>query len=305
MRFALDDKGNRIEASYTNQTAFCPGCNSIVLGRKGAIKQPYWCHEKKDCDSWYKDDPITQWHLDWQNEFDKKYQEVTIVDRSSNSKHRADVKLPNGNTIEIQNSPLSSNKIIEREEFYGRNNLIWILNGSNLFKQCKLSYHLLPKKNEFSILFADYIPEFDNYDLDEFNEIFYESKVFEIVKEQKYDIKHLTSNGHYHFFIFSLPEDFSNLTSEIEHEIRNLFISLYGYKRVNHYNNHFDSQYEYRSKDVFSSVKLEKKYWPKSIDFMECPVYIDNIHGLHDDYLYHLQSNRIVHKTEFIVELKN
>ena len=35
MRYAIDNKNNKIEVSSSGQLAFCEGCNSAVKGRKG------------------------------------------------------------------------------------------------------------------------------------------------------------------------------------------------------------------------------------------------------------------------------
>ena len=41
--------------------------------------------------------------------------------------HRADIRQPEGNVIELQHSPISPKEIQEREEFYGE--MVWLLDG--------------------------------------------------------------------------------------------------------------------------------------------------------------------------------
>jgi competence CoiA-like predicted nuclease len=100
--------------------AFCPACNGIVLAKCGEIVSHHWAHEKLDCDTW--SEPESDWHIRWKSEFPKDWQEVKI------GNHRADVKTPTC-VIEFQNSPISSQEIQEREQFYGR--MVWVVNGES------------------------------------------------------------------------------------------------------------------------------------------------------------------------------
>ncbi|MFE3872208.1 competence protein CoiA family protein [Flavobacterium sp. ZS1P70] len=109
MKFAVNDKNLRIEVSHSGEKAFCPGCNSIVIGNKGEVKDKYWRHKAKECDSWYE--PTTLWHLSWQNYFPLKNQEVILKDPENNVLHRADIQLGNGLVIEVQNSPIKPEEI--------------------------------------------------------------------------------------------------------------------------------------------------------------------------------------------------
>jgi len=98
----------------------CPLCNENVIPKCGTIKVWHWSHLKDtECDSWGEGE--TEWHLSWKNEFPKEQQEVII------KPHRADIKTQNGVIIELQNSPISPENILERERFY--KNMIWLING--------------------------------------------------------------------------------------------------------------------------------------------------------------------------------
>ncbi len=122
MQWARDHRGIRKRAG-PGELASCPGCGKPVTAQCGQIYRPHWQHVScKDCDTWYE--PESEWHLGFKDRFLDPFQEVTI------GPHRADVHLPGGLTIELQNSPLGVVEIFEREKFYG--NMIWIVNA-NLF----------------------------------------------------------------------------------------------------------------------------------------------------------------------------
>lgn len=46
-------------------------------------------------------------------------------------KHRADIRTKSGKIIELQHSYLSPHDVAERENFYGRRNLVWLFNVSD------------------------------------------------------------------------------------------------------------------------------------------------------------------------------
>lgn len=145
----------RIKAS-PKQKAICELCNQEVISKCGSIKIWHWAHKKKFiCDSF--GEPETKWHYDWKKMFPEENQEIIIKecisDYCNNKKyshnhlnkfnhgdcvdcifksHRADIRTKNGIIIELQNSPLSSEKIIEREKTYKK--LIWIINGETIAK---------------------------------------------------------------------------------------------------------------------------------------------------------------------------
>jgi len=131
MKWALKND-ERILAEPKSK-AKCPICNDEVISKCGSIKIWHWSHKaNKDCDNWYE--PETEWHLNWKNEFPKECQEFTM------GKHRADIRTNDRWIIELQNSSISSEDIIEREKYYKR--MIWLLNGETLGKGL-----ILKKKN--------------------------------------------------------------------------------------------------------------------------------------------------------------
>lgn len=119
MDFALNEH-NQVIAAQPGLIGFCPICKEKLTPKCGSLRIWHWSHKKRDCDSW--SEPETEWHRDWKNRFPKEWREITVKN------HRADVLIPNGKIIEFQNSPLSIEKIKEREVFYG-SPLLWILNG--------------------------------------------------------------------------------------------------------------------------------------------------------------------------------
>jgi len=138
MRYALNNKNRRIEVSYSTEKAICPICRKIVYGKKGEFKIKHWAHLAYNCDEWYE--PVTEWHLWWQNKFPEKNREVYL--KKDFEIHRADILLENELVIEVQNSPIKPKEIEKRERFYGENNMIWILNGENLAKKSEINFHL-------------------------------------------------------------------------------------------------------------------------------------------------------------------
>lgn len=140
MRFALNGQGEKIEVEFSGQRATCSCCDHEVVGRHGKIRPKHWYHKSlKECDLWHE--PITAWHLEWKNYFQKKNLEVELKDSQNKTSHRADIRLDNGLVIEVQNSPIKIEEIEQREKFYGNEKgLIWILNGKTLLKKCELSY---------------------------------------------------------------------------------------------------------------------------------------------------------------------
>lgn len=137
MKWAI--KNNEKILATPKQKAGCPICNSEVISKCGKIKIWHWSHlSNKDCDDWYE--PESEWHRSWKNEFPKEQQEFTM------GKHRADIRTSQRYIIELQNSSISSNEIIEREEYYKR--MVWLLNGNKLAKGLNLRIRSKPSQQK-------------------------------------------------------------------------------------------------------------------------------------------------------------
>ncbi len=133
MQFAVTDKGQKIKA-FPDGRAICPNCKSIVIAKCGELNIWHWAHDNlKNCDSWTYE-PKTEWHLKWQSFFKEEQTEV-YINRFSQY-HIADIYTDKGLVIEIQNSPISSTEIFERENFYDK--MVWVINS----KEFKHNLHL-------------------------------------------------------------------------------------------------------------------------------------------------------------------
>lgn len=127
MLFANNINGDKIEAE-PNSKAICPMCNQKVISKCGEIKVWHWAHKSLiDCDSWGEGE--TEWHINWKKLVDKKFCEI------KKGNHRIDIFI-NNKVIELQNSPIQSYDIFERENFY--KNMIWLFNGETFGKNLDL-----------------------------------------------------------------------------------------------------------------------------------------------------------------------
>lgn len=131
----------RIQATPKDKAA-CPLCKEEVISKCGLIKRWHWSHKSNsDCDSWGEGE--TEWHIGWKDSFPKEWQEVVIEN------HRADIQLPSGTILELQNSPMSPEEVNERELFY--KDMIWMINGetfaTGLYLRDKTTYFSFVWKN--------------------------------------------------------------------------------------------------------------------------------------------------------------
>lgn len=303
MRFALDKDNNKIEVSSSGQRALCACCESEVIGRYGKIRPPHWYHKSLlDCDSWYE--PITPWHVNWQDRFSEELQEVGLKE-SDGTIHRADVRLENGLVIEVQNSPIEIEEIKQRERFYNQSGkLIWILNGANLLKKSKLFYKTKNKGCYIKIELPHYC-DVPGYSFDEICEDFLSSSSLEKIKKHK----HFDRLDIYrsHTFTIHFNNNININIEKAEDYLKDVFsqlvISCYNENALKvlvnieftTYNKEFTSHF---------NVRLEKKYWRQFINEMRSPVFIDNLEGLKLGDLYWYQDNRVLSISEFCRLLK-
>lgn len=111
--------------------ATCPQCGSEVIAKCGSIKAWHWAHKADDCDIWQE--PMTDWHWNWQGLFPEDSREVVITKRCVS--HRADV-VTGKTVIEFQHSSISPDEIWERESFYGR--MIWVFDAIDAVENNRL-----------------------------------------------------------------------------------------------------------------------------------------------------------------------
>lgn len=97
----------------------------------GTIKKPYFRHS---CHEDYYKCSKTQWHLDWQQQFDSNTTEICFNKLNNQIKdRRADIYLKEHNVIvELQHSQITINEIRERKHDYNIHNLeiLWIIDGN-------------------------------------------------------------------------------------------------------------------------------------------------------------------------------
>ena len=118
----------------------CPICVTSLIAKCGKIKIWHWAHQNLlECDHWWE--PISQWHLDWQNLVEPQYREVVI------GNHRADIQLSNRQVIELQKSTMTEEEVNERELFY--EDMIWIFEGSKFLERFKMYHKISKVGNEY------------------------------------------------------------------------------------------------------------------------------------------------------------
>jgi competence protein CoiA len=104
----------------------CISCGKEVIAKCGKIKIHHWSHKSlRECDSWWE--PETSWHREWKNKFPEEFREISFTDNVSGESHRADIHTKSGVTIEFQNSPISTQELQSRENFYSQ--LVWVVNA--------------------------------------------------------------------------------------------------------------------------------------------------------------------------------
>ncbi|SDE00015.1 Competence protein CoiA-like family protein [Mucilaginibacter pineti] len=125
-----------IRVPETGLKGYCPGCGNPVTAKCGFIKIHHWAHLKHmDCDRWWE--PMTQWHLDWQDNFPKEWREKIFRNEITGEFHRADIQTPEGITIEFQHSHLSTGELLSRNNFYKK--LIWVINAQSFKNNIRLN----------------------------------------------------------------------------------------------------------------------------------------------------------------------
>ena len=168
-RYAIID-GIRTDIVDVAQGAhgICPLCRNELVSRKGTIRNWHWAHVAgRSCDEWYE--PKGEWHRVWQDCFEKSWQEVPVSKQVNGieKRHIADIKTSNGWTIEFQYSHLSTNDILERQEFYGE--MVWVVSGIRLERDRRMGEDLMkytqsfesPEGLKYVVARVDDLPRYD------------------------------------------------------------------------------------------------------------------------------------------------
>lgn len=127
-----DDK--LIEAIPRNYGAVCPGCLKEVIPVCGPIYIHHWRHINGNCI--YHTEPETEWHRQWKKTALNLEMNIEVPFHFNGIYKRADIYDPKTNTvIELQHSPMSEDKILERTIFYINNgiNIRWIFDYTRRF----------------------------------------------------------------------------------------------------------------------------------------------------------------------------
>ena len=131
---ANDFNGNTIFIDEANKDSkyFCPACNEpLILKIFGTKKRHCFSHfpKTKCCDNW-KYEPMSEWHLNWQNNFKKENREIWI--KGENESHRADISI-NNTVIEFQHSRISNPEFNKRNQFYAScgKEIVWVFDMRN------------------------------------------------------------------------------------------------------------------------------------------------------------------------------
>ncbi len=142
MLYALNSSGNKvyIDKTIRNEKYFCPVCGSELVCKFGDVKIHHFAHQRNTIckDSWHYD--MSEWHFEWQNLFEDKYQEV--VKSNNGVKHRADILIEETKTvIEFQHSSLSYDEFEDRNNFYKElgYKIIWIFDCEEAYKKGDIS----------------------------------------------------------------------------------------------------------------------------------------------------------------------
>jgi len=127
--FWANKDGQRVGAQPGNRGE-CPCCHGTVLAKCGEIVSWHWAHETNDCDPWYEAE--SAWHRRWKGFFPDDWQEAVI------GRHRADIRTPKF-ILELQASSISSDEIVEREQFYAdHGGMLWLLKGADFAENFEL-----------------------------------------------------------------------------------------------------------------------------------------------------------------------
>jgi competence protein CoiA len=108
--------------------------------KKGQLNTHHFAHVAgAACDAWRSSDTVGPWHRAWQSYCNDDALERRI--EREGFYHIADVyNSDNGLVMEVQHNPMSYQKAMERETFYG--NMLWMLDAT---------------QQEFSLLTEDFV----------------------------------------------------------------------------------------------------------------------------------------------------
>lgn len=138
--------GNKKVQAQPGLQGICECCHKPTYSACGKVIKWHWRHKDlKNCDSWWENE--TQWHRDWKEKFPEDYREIICFDSVTGEKHIADIKTNTDIVIEFQNSPISTDELKSREEFYDK--LIWVVNAEKFSDNIIIGFKLPNPKSTF------------------------------------------------------------------------------------------------------------------------------------------------------------
>lgn len=144
MKFAIVNKDRK--EPFKKGKGLCISCGREMIAKCGSKTIHHWAHMSlKNCDTWWENE--TEWHRAWKSKFPSNWQEVVFSDKTTGEKHIADVQTKSGVILEFQNSPISTEELKSREEFYDK--LVWIINGQKFINNFHILHKLPNPKDEY------------------------------------------------------------------------------------------------------------------------------------------------------------
>ncbi len=294
MKYAIDNIGSRIVPLYTGQRAVCPNCNTEVTGKIYKHRINHWAHLKKDCDNWHE--PKSDWHVQWQNQFPEKNREIFIT--KNEISHRDDIRLDNGGIIEIQNSPLTIREVKKRESFYGKENLVWILNSQKLASSCFLKEEIISYKDKVSIILPKVIDVINYYDPQKIIAGILDNKEIGGLALGK-NLYYVEDGNKMIFETNGDGYDFHSSWARYKFYARVVYESLYQNNGADIFYDKLIVEHRPSNRTVRNRI-LIKGRWRMFIDYMESPVFLDNLHGLCNDQIFDYKNKEVLDKKVFI-----
>lgn len=145
-------KGEKQAALHSGERGACPGCNAEVIARCGAVVTWHWAHRPgAECDSW--GEPEGEWHRTWKNAVSGGVKHRTEVRfEADGTWHLADALAGDGSVVEFQHSPLPTDAVREREDFYTRmaGRMLWVFDYTFSRQQRRYSIESGPPRRFLS-----------------------------------------------------------------------------------------------------------------------------------------------------------
>jgi len=189
-------------------------------------------------------------------------------------------------------------EIKKREEFYGKNNLIWVLNGNKLANKSILKKDAFNYEYLVSISIPKSFTFVENYNFRElFNNIL-KDELISSLNSDKDQFKTENENT-LNFKVTEGEFDFRSIQSQYKYGIGIVYENLYGQNGRKDFCELIEIKYD-SIDEIIIKLKLIKRHWREFIDKMQFPVFIDNLNGLEENELYYYSENKIIDKEKFV-----